>query len=108
VIGTVRVKISSLQFIAVQSIGKSHEDNPVQSNGRRQEDSRIVNNLAGVFHRTKIRRYDPKNVIRALVTPAELRNALNASGITQTVPTSPAPDGSLRLLKTVSIYFRKI
>lgn len=89
-IGTVRAEISSLQFIPLQ---------PFQSS-RRQEDSRRIDRLAGVFERTAVRRYDPKNYIRALMTPAELRKALKASGVTQTVLTSPAPDGTLRLLKT--------
>jgi hypothetical protein len=90
IIGTVRAEISSLQFIPLP---------PFQPT-RRQEDSRIVDYLAGVFERTAIRRYDPSNVIRALITPAELRKALKVSGVTQTILTSPAPDGSLRLLKT--------
>lgn len=90
IIGTVRAEISSLQFIPIH---------PFQST-RRQEDSQIVDDLVEVFRKTAIRRYDPDNVIRALVTPAELRRVLKASGVTQTVLTSPAPDGSLRLLKT--------
>jgi hypothetical protein len=95
VIGTVRAEFSSLQFMLVESI-------ETRQGERRQEDSRIVNNLAEIFQKTKIRRYDPKNFIRAFVTPAGLRKALDASGVTQTVLTTPAPDGSLRLLKTGS------
>jgi hypothetical protein len=75
VIRTVRAEFLLLQFMLVKSI-------ETRQGERRQEDSWIVNNLAKIFQKTKIQRYDLKNFIWAFVTLAGLRKALDASGVT--------------------------
>lgn len=82
-IGTARTDISCLDFI-----------------GGRQIDDRIVENLVGVFKKTRCQRYNPDHFIPVLIFQANLEKALKASGLSQTALGTPARDGSLPFLRT--------
>jgi hypothetical protein len=81
-VGNVRVDISALEFFY-----------------SRQLEQKIVKNLKSVFQQSGCRRYDPRNYIPALVTPAVLGGALRTSKRARGELKIPEQDGTLCFLR---------